>query len=205
MKKASYILPFLAVFSGGIFGAISRTLIDALPLNTPFVNFFYTYLPMNVDVNQAQHSLLLSINNPLIWFIFFHFFPLEILLINIFGSFCIGIAIAYFTYTNTEQIIWRNFLITGFLGSFTTFSTFILDNMKLIMPLLAENLQNVFPKLAARTDVFNNLFHQTPFQNLEPNIILYLFGINIFSNIILCFFAVAIGHTITKKICTQRT
>ena len=50
--------------------------------------------------------------------------PLGTLSANIVGGYLIGIAIAFFS-TNTElSPEWRLFIITGFLGGLTTFSTF---------------------------------------------------------------------------------
>jgi CrcB protein len=46
--------------------------------------------------------------------------PVGIFAINVLGSFLIGLSLG-----TTEQ--WHDFLVIGFLGSFTTWSTFILD------------------------------------------------------------------------------
>jgi CrcB protein len=46
--------------------------------------------------------------------------PVGIFAINILGSFLIGLSLG-----TTEQ--WHDFLVIGFLGSFTTWSTFMLD------------------------------------------------------------------------------
>jgi CrcB protein len=46
--------------------------------------------------------------------------PLGTFLVNIFGSFLIGV-----TFARTDR--WHDFLAIGFAGSFTTWSTFILD------------------------------------------------------------------------------
>ncbi|WP_018298628.1 fluoride efflux transporter CrcB [Fangia hongkongensis] len=62
-------------------------------------------------------------------------FPYGILLINILGCLLIGILAAYFQKTKLfDHIIslhLRNLLITGFLGGFTTFSSFSLDALML--------------------------------------------------------------------------
>lgn len=58
-------------------------------------------------------------------------FPWATLLINLVGSFLIGVL---FTLAFKENLIsenWRDFLIIGFCGGFTTFSTFSLENYNL--------------------------------------------------------------------------
>lgn len=58
-------------------------------------------------------------------------FPVGILSINVLGSFLMGVMIAVFAhYWNPPQDI-KLFLLTGFLGAFTTFSAFSLDVMTL--------------------------------------------------------------------------
>lgn len=60
-------------------------------------------------------------------------FPFGTLCANILGSFLMGVLIAYFArYGNPSQEV-RLFLTVGFLGAFTTFSTFSLDSMSLYM------------------------------------------------------------------------
>jgi CrcB protein len=50
-------------------------------------------------------------------------FPLGTLLINVTGSFLIGILMTYFLNHSTHPN-WRLFLVTGVLGGYTTFSSF---------------------------------------------------------------------------------
>jgi len=60
-------------------------------------------------------------------------FPFGTLSANVIGSFVMGLLIAYFArFGNPPQEI-RLFLTVGFLGAFTTFSTFSLDSMTLYM------------------------------------------------------------------------
>ncbi len=61
-------------------------------------------------------------------------FPLATLIINILGSFIMGVVVAWFAFRSGGG--WsqhaRLLLTTGFLGGFTTFSTFSLDAATLI-------------------------------------------------------------------------
>lgn len=59
-------------------------------------------------------------------------FPLGTLIVNVLGSFLIGILAGYFAFrTGVDQHL-RLFLTTGVLGGFTTFSAFSLDAALLI-------------------------------------------------------------------------
>jgi len=50
--------------------------------------------------------------------------PMGTLCANILGGYLIGIAIAFFSTNTALSPEWRLFIITGFLGGLTTFSTF---------------------------------------------------------------------------------
>jgi CrcB protein len=54
-------------------------------------------------------------------------FPYATLLINITGSFVMGLVAAYFAFKGDASQHWRLFLTTGILGGYTTFSAFSLD------------------------------------------------------------------------------
>ncbi|HEY1310160.1 MAG TPA: fluoride efflux transporter CrcB [Pseudolabrys sp.] len=54
-------------------------------------------------------------------------FPYGTLLINITGSFIMGLVVAYFAFKGDASQHWRLFLTTGILGGYTTFSAFSLD------------------------------------------------------------------------------
>lgn len=58
-------------------------------------------------------------------------FPLGILLVNILGSFLIGILFAYFANYNLSTPL-KSFLTTGFLGALTTYSTFAIESYLLL-------------------------------------------------------------------------
>jgi len=59
-------------------------------------------------------------------------FPLGTVAINLAGSLLVGLIFGYaerFSWMNAE---WRLFLAIGFCGSFTTFSAFAFDNLRLL-------------------------------------------------------------------------
>ncbi|MCB9982517.1 MAG: fluoride efflux transporter CrcB [Rhodospirillales bacterium] len=56
-----------------------------------------------------------------------HGFPYGTLTVNILGSFMMGLLIAVFAHYWHPSENMKLFLVTGFLGAFTTFSTFSLD------------------------------------------------------------------------------
>jgi fluoride exporter len=59
-------------------------------------------------------------------------FPLGTLLVNVAGSFLIGIIYAFAEKGNLMNSEWRIFLAVGICGGFTTFSTFAMDNLNLM-------------------------------------------------------------------------
>ena len=59
-------------------------------------------------------------------------FPFSILIINIIGSFLMGMAIESFHLFSISSEPMQKFLTVGILGAFTTFSTFSLDAIDLI-------------------------------------------------------------------------
>ena len=58
--------------------------------------------------------------------------PLGTLAANLGGGFMIGLAIAFFGNSPALSPAWRLFVITGFLGGLTTFSTFSAESMLLL-------------------------------------------------------------------------
>ena len=54
-------------------------------------------------------------------------FPMGDLLVNIIGSFIVGILFAYFTHYTVSDTL-KAFLTTGFLGALTTYSTFAIES-----------------------------------------------------------------------------
>lgn len=59
-------------------------------------------------------------------------FPWGIFVVNVTGSFLIGLLIAILTPTHAVSVFWRTFLFIGVLGGFTTFSSFSLDTLALV-------------------------------------------------------------------------
>lgn len=58
-------------------------------------------------------------------------FPFGTLLVNIIGSFCLGLLYAMIEQGQLEIVLWRTTLGIGFLGALTTFSTFSVDTLLL--------------------------------------------------------------------------
>ena len=54
-------------------------------------------------------------------------YPVSTLVVNIVGSFAMGLLAGYFAFRGETSQAWRLFLTTGVLGGFTTFSAFSLD------------------------------------------------------------------------------
>lgn len=59
-------------------------------------------------------------------------FPLGTLFANLLGGFLVGVAVAYFVAREDLPPEWRLFVITGFLGGLTTFSTFSAEVTQLL-------------------------------------------------------------------------
>lgn len=58
-------------------------------------------------------------------------YPLGTLSVNVLGSFLMGLLVAYFLKNASLSNEFKMFLTVGFLGSFTTFSTFSMDAVNL--------------------------------------------------------------------------
>jgi CrcB protein len=73
-------------------------------------------------------------------------FPLDILIVNIVGSFVIGVVATLLIDSGNKNV--QNFLVIGLCGGYTTFSSFSLDNMKLIQ---SGNLEKAAVNIVAST------------------------------------------------------
>lgn len=69
--------------------------------------------------------------NGLIYQVSDHRIPLGTLVVNVLGSFLMGIFYVLIIEKGVLPVEMRNFLMVGFLGAFTTFSTFSLDALAL--------------------------------------------------------------------------
>jgi len=58
--------------------------------------------------------------------------PLGTLLANLAGGYLVGVAVAFFQNCPAVPSEWRLFIITGFLGGLTTFSTFSAESMLML-------------------------------------------------------------------------
>lgn len=58
--------------------------------------------------------------------------PLGTLAANLLGGFLVGAAVALFEHVPALSVEWRLFVITGFLGGLTTFSTFSMEVVHMV-------------------------------------------------------------------------
>lgn len=58
--------------------------------------------------------------------------PYGTLVVNVIGSFFIGLILAYSLYSREINPYWRVLIVTGFLGAFTTFSALSYETFKLL-------------------------------------------------------------------------
>jgi CrcB protein len=58
--------------------------------------------------------------------------PLGTLVANLAGGYLVGIAVAAFSARQDVSVEWKLFIVTGFLGGLTTFSTFSAENVAML-------------------------------------------------------------------------
>ena len=88
---------------------------------------------LSVAIGGAVGAVLRYVLGNQISIIFGTNFPFSILIINVMGSFFMGMAIESFSLFSVSNEPLQKFLTVGILGAFTTFSTFSLDALDLIM------------------------------------------------------------------------
>lgn len=76
-------------------------------------------------------------------------FPFGTLLVNVIGSFLLGLTYALIESGQVEIVMWRTAVGIGLLGAFTTFSTFSLDTILLMQQgLWLKGLLNIILNLS---------------------------------------------------------
>lgn len=85
-----------------------------------------------IGLGGAIGSVLRYLTSLLVNKYWSHAFPLATFLTNVLGCFIIGICIGYLEKNNLSNGNLKWFLVTGFCGGYTTFSTFGFENNSLL-------------------------------------------------------------------------
>ena len=211
--------PFVMIALGGALGALSRFYLSVF-IDIGALNFGQSFKTSSAIATSAtsvtsgtsatlaasgtellSHDFLLTPSIGL----FFSLFPLAILLINMLGSLILGFFLAYMQYTEKNNIPLRNFFVIGFLGSLTTFSTFIIDSIELIIPFLMQSalLQKIFPHIVEISYSLGSFFPFYSKDLLLTHSLIFALG-NIVLNLVLCIACVAMGHGFMRKRYSKR-
>ena len=85
-----------------------------------------------IAIGGACGALLRFVTNSFVNNLMEKPFPYGVLTVNVLGSFLIGLFMAYFMEHDLHSTAIARGIVVGFLGAFTTFSTFSLDTLLLI-------------------------------------------------------------------------
>jgi CrcB protein len=114
------------------------------------ISFLYSVLSIGIGgfIGAISRFLISSYINNNYKLLFFNI-PVGTLVVNLIGSFLIGILMSYFSQNNTISDNFKLVLITGFLGALTTYSTFayetflFLENKNYFLALINILLNNI--------------------------------------------------------------
>lgn len=110
----------------------------------------YVYIAIGGALGACLRHFLMSLSMQLLG----KGFPFGTLLVNILGSFLLGLLYNLIEQGSIEIVPWRSLLSIGFLGALTTFSTFSVDSLLLMqqgywLKAVTNILSNVFVCLFA--------------------------------------------------------
>lgn len=75
-----------------------------------------------------------------------HTIPLATLIVNVVGSFFVGLFIGLFLYYTPSELL-KSFLLIGFFGALTTYSTFAIESYMLLNSTFWYGILNIFLNL----------------------------------------------------------
>ena len=85
-----------------------------------------------IGLGGASGALIRFWLSQFVYFVFGRGFPYGTLVVNVLGSLCMGVLLEMALERSMLHENWRIALVIGFLGSFTTFSTFSADTLLLL-------------------------------------------------------------------------